>query len=154
MIQMRKSHENPYHPFYFVAIYVVTYGRYRWVAISHVVDNLYPTIFVAGYSARVRIEMSSWANTAEERKGKERWDYLNTVVSGVSCDPPGGNRWSPLEPTGPPQTRPSRRVTYDGHSRTELPPSSLSRNSSSLKGEEFLSNRLFEYRLIRIPRVG
>lgn len=66
----------------------------------------------------------------EERRGKrkeERRDYLNTVVSGVSCDPPGGSRWSPLESAGPPQTCPSRRVTYGGHPRAELPPSSLSR---------------------------
>lgn len=62
----------------------------------------------------------------KERK-EERWDYLNTVVSGVSCDPPGGSRWSPLESAGPPQTCPSRQVTYGGHPRAELPPSSLSR---------------------------
>lgn len=67
--------------------------------------HVYPPIFVAVYPARVCIEMSS--GQIRRRKGKERWDYLNTVVSGVSCDPPGGSRWSPLGSAGCPRTRPS-----------------------------------------------
>lgn len=66
------------------------------------------------------------ASTAKTRGGAERWDYLNTVVSGVSCDPPGCSRWPPLgsvtsasHPTGAP-------LTYGGHLLTELPPSSFS----------------------------
>lgn len=134
LISECESHEIlTYHPFYLGTIYVLR-GRYSGYYFPHS-GHVYPPIFVAGYPARVCIEMSS-SRAQIRRKGKERRgeerkeerrDYLNTVVSGVSCDPPGGSRWSPLESAGPPQTCPSRRVTYGGHPRAELPPSSLSR---------------------------
>lgn len=129
LVRIRKSRLwNPYHFFYLGTIYVLR-DRYSGYYFPHS-GHVYPPIFVAGYPARVCIEMSSF-RAQIRRKGKERkeerWDYLNTVVSGVSCDPPGGSRWSPLESAGPPQTCPSRQVTYGGHPRAELPPSSLSR---------------------------
>jgi len=103
-------------------------------------------VFVAGYPPRACIEMCRRI-PAKYDAGKERWDYLNTVVPRVSCDPPGGSRWSPLGSAGPPRTRPSRRVTYGGHPHVELPPSSLRRTRSPIR-QKGPSNRLFEYRSI------
>jgi len=64
--------------------------------------------------------------------GKEKKEEREVGLSEYSrfrgeLRPLGGSRWSPLESAGPPQTCPSRRVTYGGHPRAELPSSSLSR---------------------------
>jgi len=138
------SLRNPYHPFYSESHPRVTCSLLVLTILLHVehADTYIRLVFAAGYPPRACIEMCRRVPTKYDA-GKERWDYLNTVVPRVSCDPPGGSRWSPLGSAGPPRTRPSRRVTYGGHPHVELPPSSLSR--SRQKGP---SNRLFEYRSI------
>ncbi|KAL6268560.1 hypothetical protein P5V15_001695 [Pogonomyrmex californicus] len=79
---------------------------------------------ICAMGQKVHVQTVTSLRLSGESSNDEGASYLS------ACDPPGGSRWSPLGSAGPPQTRPSRRVTYGGHPCAELPPSSLSRPSS------------------------
>lgn len=82
LVRMRESRlRNPYRFFYLGTIYVLR-GRYSGYYFPHS-GHVYPPIFVAGYPARVCIEMSSWSQI-RRRKGKERKEEREVGLSEYS----------------------------------------------------------------------